>query len=239
MKYRGLTKNQIRVHKALEGGPTFSELMHKLNGKPSRRQVRTILSQLENMGWAKDALRGKRGRIPHRWFPEDGTYVGSRILRRPIRAAENHDELTEPIYQCAKEAVMAIRSSSRCRERSRTREICSQYIKPTHRLITKYNEIEHRGPVQIVPSIRLPTIAEFLIEPMYDGSGKLIRIKRSKGARTRSGTIGVRHPKSTSRQDLFYPTIEEWDQYMNHILWLLREEHLYHAVQEHRREHRV
>lgn len=234
MKYRGLIKNQKRVLEALDDAPKFSELMAKLKNKPSGRHVRTILGQLEAKGLAYDPEKGKRGRSPHRWYRNDSACENASTQQRPARLAKCHDELTIPIYESASQAITAIRASSRCRERKRIREVCNQHIRPVFDLIRQYYSLEHSGPERVIPRIRLPTIAEFLTEPMYDDFGRRIHIKAYKRGQTRVGTIGVRHPKSSSSQDLFYPTLEEWDQYLNHIVWLLRGEHLAHVYTEFR-----
>lgn len=206
-------KHVLDTHilKAIEDGPTYEELSERigLSLRQTKRRVRSLMLQ----GKVYDAMQNQRGMaLKHRIHLRD---EGETVPAPPKQHIGNSVEaLEESIYESAQRAVSAIRASSRCKDRERVRAICNEFVRPAIEYVEEYRgmRVHH---LYMGGDFRVPTIAEFLTEPEPE---YLSFMKRHRMKSKRNGTIRARHPASHHRADSFYPTLEEWDQYLSYLV---------------------
>ncbi|MEM3049745.1 MAG: hypothetical protein QXT42_03360 [Thermoplasmata archaeon] len=209
MQETKLTKKQERVLNAFSGGRTIKEARQILRNEPEYRQLRNIMKMLMDADLLIDLDAGKCGAIPHRYIPASDSF-GEIVPWEEDSYDFDYEQAFDSICERIQDAITVINASSRSRTPRRIQRICNEKIKPLIQdiyLLRGANiYLEASRPV-IVPGEYFTDGWEAYKEFFPDW-------RRKKIIRGHKGTIRVRHPESSSEDDWFYPTIEEWKDYL-------------------------
>jgi hypothetical protein len=243
MQEEKLTQQERRVLKAFSGsdGKTIEDARNSLGEKPSDRQLRNIIRELKKAGHLIDLDEGVRGPHPHRYIPVSDSFGA--VIHYPDDIVEkmidgNYDNLLTTIHEKARNAITAITASSRSRKSASVERICNEKIKPVLKSIYELRGL--RGLNVLDTSYFGPTGEIVLPGEYFTGefNGYLgYEYKpRKRSARDRKGTLRIRHPDSNSEEDWFYPSLEDWKDYLLLIVEGLDNYILAKTIESHRQE---
>jgi len=222
-----LNRQDVRVRAKYAGGKTLSEVRTSMKEKLSERQLRRIQAKLIRMGELEDLTPDLRGRgAAHRFIPTGDSFGAIKPHSRSgTNPTFDYNGALELIYKGTTNAIAAIRASSRNRSQARSRDICSQHIKP---VVNDVYQLRATRIVDLYCKVLVP--GEFFTTADYDSYWT--RRARSK---ERKGTLRVRHPRSNNNDDWFFPTLEDWERYFADVASILADKHNAHLLAQYKR----
>jgi len=240
MQEEKLTQQERRVLKAFSGsdGKTIEDARESLGTKPSDRQLRNIIRELKKAGHLIDLDEGVCGPHPHRYIPVSDsfgavTHYPDDIVEK--MADEDYDNLLTTIHERARNAVTAITASSRSRKPASVEQICNEKIKPVLKSIYELSGLNVLDTFHFGPMNQIVLPGEYFTGEFNGYLGYEYK-PRKRSARDRKGTLRIRHPDSNSEEDWFYPSLEDWKDYLLFIVEELDNYILAKTIESHPQE---